>query len=234
MSQNGPYPYQGWPPPGGSSGSDEPYTEPSDPWGDAETAATHPADTSWGGHSAATPLTGSASFEPPSFTGTPLHTSPPGWTPPPPVPPRKKRNAPIVALVVVLGLLICGGLGTAAVLVSQAQSQEAKGRTPTVPATTATNQVAAPEPQSSTDARFVRKGQCIRNEGTTDDSPKLKIVSCAGGSYEVLKRVDGRTTGEADAEDKCSKVANYSKWYFYDSELDSLDYVLCLREYGRG
>ena len=52
------------------------------------------------------------------------------------------------------------------------------------------------------------------------------------GTFEVLKRVDGRTTGEADAENKCSKVDKYTKWYFYDSELDSLDFVLCLREYG--
>jgi hypothetical protein len=72
----------------------------------------------------------------------------------------------------------------------------------------------------------------VRNEGTADDSPDLKIVSCATGTYEVLKRVDGRTTGEADAESKCSKVSKYTKWYFYDSELDSLDFVLCLREYG--
>jgi hypothetical protein len=25
-------------------------------------------------------------------------------------------------------------------------------------------------------------------------------------------------------------VPNYTKWYFYDSELDSLDFVLCLKE----
>ena len=58
------------------------------------------------------------------------------------------------------------------------------------------------------------------------------IVACASGTYEVLKRVDGRTSGESDAEQKCNKVSGYTKWYFYDSELDSLDFVLCLREYG--
>jgi hypothetical protein len=58
----------------------------------------------------------------------------------------------------------------------------------------------------------------------------MTIVPCASGTYQVLKRVDGRTTGEADAEAKCSKVTGYTKWYFYDSELDSLDFVLCLRE----
>ena len=75
----------------------------------------------------------------------------------------------------------------------------------------------------------MKRGQCVRNEGTAD-APAMTIVPCASGTYEVLKRVDGRTTGEADAEAKCSKVASYTKWYFYDSELDSLDFVLCLRE----
>ena len=89
--------------------------------------------------------------------------------------------------------------------------------------------MADPQPRSSEDARFVAKGQCVRNEGTAD-KPEMKIVACASGTFEVLKRVDGRTTGEADAEAKCGKVANYTKWYFYDSELDSLDFVLCLRE----
>jgi hypothetical protein len=69
----------------------------------------------------------------------------------------------------------------------------------------------------------------VRNQGTAD-TPEMKIVPCASGTYQVLKRIDGRTTGEADAESKCSKVPNYTKWYFYDSELDSLDFVLCLRE----
>jgi hypothetical protein len=75
----------------------------------------------------------------------------------------------------------------------------------------------------------VKKGQCVRNEGTAD-APVMTIVPCVSGTYEVLKRIDGRTTGEADAEAKCSKVPNYTKWYFYDSELDSLDFVLCLKE----
>ncbi|ROP31163.1 LppU/SCO3897 family protein [Couchioplanes caeruleus] len=221
MSQNGPYPGQGWPPTGGSSGSDEPYTEPSDPWGEAETAASP----GWGEQSTSVP-----SYPQPSYPGTP----PPAWQQqqPPQLPlPKKRRNAPIVALVVVLGLLICGGLGTTAVLVSRAE-KPVVGQSPTVPAATATSQVAAPEPKTSEDARFVRKGQCVRNQGNADDRPDLKIVECASGTYEVLKRVDGRTTGEADAEDKCGKVAKYTKWYFYDSELDSLDFVLCLREYG--
>jgi len=230
MSQNGPYPGQGWPA-GGSSSSDEPYTEPADPWGDAATHASPAPETAWGGQPMSVPPAqeNSAAFNG-GYPIAPVNGAPPVWQQPP-MPPPRRRNTPIVALVVVLGLLILSGLGTAAWLVQRGGTPDA-GRSlqPTAAATTANG--AVPEPQSSEDARFVAKGQCVRNEGTADASPDLKIVPCASGTYEVLKRVDGRTTGEADAESKCSKVSKYTKWYFYDSELDSLDFVLCLKEYG--
>jgi len=228
MSQNGPYPGQGWSAGGSSSGSDEPYTEPADPWGDAATQSSPTQDAAWGSHptSASPSFDSSVGYRP--YDSGSLNSAPPVWQQPAP---PKRRNAPIVVLVVVLGLLICGGLGTAAWLLQQNGTPQAgESREPTTPPATATTG-AVPDPQSSQDARFVTKGKCVRNEGTADDSPDLKIVSCASGTYEVLKRVDGRTTGEADAESKCSKVAKYTKWYFYDSELDSLDFVLCLREY---
>lgn len=230
MSQNGPYSGQGWPA-GGSSNSGEPYTEPADPWGDAATQSSSAQDGAWGGQpmSASPAIDDSAAYGP---YPAPPGGAPPAWQQPTP-PPAKRRNTPIIALVVVLGLLILGGLGTAAWLVQRSGTPQAgeSGR-PDTPTPTATTDAALPEPQSSEDARFVTKGKCVRNEGTTDDSPDLKIVSCASGTYEVLKRVDGQTTGEADAESKCSRVEKYTKWYFYDSELDSLDFVLCLKEYG--
>jgi hypothetical protein len=155
----------------------------------------------------------------------------PMWAPMPP-----KRRGPgkvIVLLVVVLGLLICGGLGTLGWLIGQKQDNP-NARDTVVPTATTVRPTAAgndvnPGPQSSQDARFVAKGQCVRNEGTAD-APKMTISVCASGTYEVLARVQGRTTGEADAETKCAKVRHYTKWYFYDSELDDLDFVLCLRE----
>ncbi|UQU65018.1 hypothetical protein COUCH_01265 [Couchioplanes caeruleus] len=229
MSQNGPYPGQGWSA-GGSQGAEEPYTEPADPWGEA---ATHPApESAWGGQPMSVPPH-EPGYTPPPYQSAPLNTPPPAWHQPPVPLPPKRRNGPIVALLVMLGLLVCGGLGTTAVLLSRSGTPDANGtRGPVTPTTRVTNDVAVPEPQTSEGARFVKQGQCVRNEGNADDSPDLKIVSCASGTYEVLKRVDGRTTGEADAESKCGKVAKYTKWYFYDSELDSLDFVLCLREYG--
>ncbi|MEU7903870.1 hypothetical protein [Actinoplanes sp. NPDC049118] len=230
MSQNGPYPGQGWSA-GGSSGSDEPYTEPADPWGDAATQSSPAPEVAWGGQPMSVPPVNENSSAY-GYPGAPLNGAPPVWQPPHAAPlPVKRRNSPIIALVIVLVLLICGGLGTAGWLLQRDDEKSGGAGQPTA-APTATTAGAVPDPQSSEDARFVNKGQCVRNEGSADDSPDLKIVSCASGTYEVLKRVDGRTTGEADAESKCGKVSKYTKWYFYDSELDSLDFVLCLKEYG--
>jgi hypothetical protein len=41
-------------------------------------------------------------------------------------------------------------------------------------------------------------------------------------------RFGGVTSGEPDAVAKCAKVAGYTDWYFFNSELDALDFVLCL------
>ncbi|MEV6488726.1 hypothetical protein AB0M20_08825 [Actinoplanes sp. NPDC051633] len=224
MTQNGPYPGPPSQPWSNRAPSDEPYTEPADPWGDHPTSDA--AHTGWSGQSAAMPPAQPPAQ--PQFGAAPLNTPPPSWGPPV-QPARRKRNTPIVALVVVLGLLICGGLGTTAWLISRDDPTDPVAQ-PTTPATTSqTNAVTDPEPRSSEDARFVKKGQCVRNEGTPDQ-PEMKIVACASGTFEVLKRVDGRTSGEQDAERKCTKVTGYTKWFFYDSELDSLDFVLCLKE----
>ncbi|MFV2102233.1 LppU/SCO3897 family protein [Micromonospora sp. LOL_024] len=85
---------------------------------------------------------------------------------------------------------------------------------------------------SSTDPRFVRAGQCVSNEASAGAKPELLIGECGSKSYEVLRRFDGKTSGEKDAEEKCAKVDGYTNWYFYDSELDSLDFVLCLKQRG--
>ena len=223
MSQNGPYP---GPPsqPWSGGGAEDPYTEPADPWGEHTTAS---GPSPWGGHPTSMPPAPESSLGyPQQYAVDALNATPPGWGQP--APPVRRRNTPILALVIVLTLLILGGLGTTAWLLTQRADSSGRGRAlPTATVPTGAANVA--EPQPSEDARFVRKGQCVRNEGTAQ-SPAMTIVPCASGTYEVLRRVDGRTTGEADAEAKCSKVPRYTKWYFYDSELDSLDFVLCLRE----
>jgi hypothetical protein len=210
MSQNGPHSGPPW----SHGNSDEPYTEPADPWGEQGDAVS-PPDPSWGAHSASIP------HQPVAYQSTGGSM----WgTQPPPAPP--KRNTPIVALVVTLGVLIFVGLGATAWLL------KVRNDKPTASPTTsdaATNP--GPVPLGSEDARFnVKQGDCVVNEGS-DDQPEMRVNACTSGTFEVLKRIDGKTTGEKDAESKCSKVPGYTKWYFYDSQLDDLDFVLCLKEH---
>ena len=146
------------------------------------------------------------------------------WGQQPPPPP--KRNTPIIALVVTLGVLICVGLGTTAWLLKERADKPAASASPSDAATNP-----GPAPLGSKDARFnVKQGDCVVNEGS-DDQPEMRATACTSGTYEVLKRIDGKTTGEKDAEGKCSKVPGYTKWYFYDSPFNDLDFVLCLKEH---
>jgi|tagenome__1003787_1003787.scaffolds.fasta_scaffold20054983_1 hypothetical protein len=209
MSHNGPYTGPPWS--GGSS--DEPYTEPADPWGDQASAGSEP---SWVPPSPAIPQ------QPVSYHSAPVGTDS-RWTPPPS---RPRRNTPVLALVVVLGLLIATGVGAAAWLFKERHDRA--GQEPQT-AVSSTADAGTP-PLNGEDARFdVKAGDCVVNEGT-DEKPDMRKNVCTSGTYQVLKRINGKTTGEKDAEGKCSKVRGYTKWYFYDSPLDDLDFVLCLKE----
>ena len=202
MSQNGP--------PWSRGDSDEPYTEPADPWGDQAAAQPEPV---WG--TPAAPVT----YQQPPPTGGSL------WAPPPP-PPR--RNTPMIALVVTLGLLIVIGLGATAWLLKERNDNTASPE-PSATATVTTDP--GPAPQGSEDARFfAKKGDCVINEGS-DTKPDMRTSKCTSGTYKVLAKITGKTTGEDDAERKCAEVEGYTKWYFFDSQFDDLDFVLCLKEH---
>lgn len=158
-----------------------------------------------------------------------------------PTPPPKRRRGPLIAVLAVLAALVLGGAATLYMLnpddaapaagptapTSVAGEPSAEALESAAPAAPATS---APAPASSADPRFVKVGQCVRNEGAAGGKPKLVITGCAAKTYQVLRRFDGPTTGEKDAEAKCAKVAGYTNWYFFDSELDTLDFVLCLKQ----
>ena len=79
---------------------------------------------------------------------------------------------------------------------------------------------------SSTDARFAKRGKCLVNKGT-EQKPLMEIAGCAPGTYQVLERFDGTK----DYQEKCEgKVPGYEFYYFFDSDLDTLDFVLCLKK----
>lgn len=147
------------------------------------------------------------------------------------VPPRRSGTAVRrLALVLGVALAICGAASATGYLLLRDEvtpPTSAPSPDPPKPSVPPTGD-GTPLPQSSTDVRFVAVGQCVRNDGGTED-PKLTITPCAPRTYEVLERFDGPTTGKDDARSKCSAVPGYTDWYFFDSPLDVLDYVLCLK-----
>jgi hypothetical protein len=207
MSQNGPFPGSSWP----GNSDDEPYKAPADPWGEHAVA-----EPSWPATPPPIPHQPAPSFHsvPPS---DPVPV--PAWGPP-------KRNTPIVALVVVLGLLIVAGLGAIGWLVKERIDDKAAAKAQPTASSPTTAPAAVP---GSEDARFATAGQCVRNLGS-DAQPDMRKSVCTSGTYRVLKVVKGRTSGAKDAEGKCSKVSGYTNWFYYDSDLDDLDLVLCLKK----
>ncbi|OKI57926.1 LppU/SCO3897 family protein [Micromonospora sp. CB01531] len=164
------------------------------------------------------------------YAGQPPYTEPAPYAEPTP---SKRGGGRLVAVLALLAVLALGGAGAywvlgrdepARVSGSGAPADPTSGAsTPPEPATT------TPTPATSTDSRFVKAGQCVRNEGADGQQPKLAISECGANSYQVLRRFDGPTSGQKDAEAKCAKVEGYTDWYFFDSELDTLDFVLCLK-----
>lgn len=153
-------------------------------------------------------------------------------------PERRRSRGPLIAVLAAVLVLVLGGGAAVLYLLGQDDAPApttAVGGTASATAggaepTAAAPPPSAPAPEASADPRFVKAGQCVRNEGTPGGKPKLLISDCAPKTYEVLRRFDGATSGERDAEAKCAKVTGYTNWYFFDSELDTLDFVLCLKQ----
>ncbi len=156
-----------------------------------------------------------------------------------PLPPRRRRPLAAMLATVVL-LVLAGGAGVFWLLAGDDGGPVASGPAPVpnvaLPDSSATPDASvSPEPgvaapDSSADPRFVEVGDCVRNDGPAGGTPELLISECGPQTYDVLLRVDGPTTGEKDAAAKCASVGGYTNWYFFDSELDTLDFVLCLKQ----
>lgn len=158
-------------------------------------------------------------------------TEAPDWASNEPYRPRPPTsNVRRLAVVLAIALLVCGAASVTGYLLVRDEPVPATGAPSPEPVDTPRPSPTGgtPLPQSSTDVRFVVVGQCVRNEGGNDD-PKLTITPCGPRTYQVLERFDGATTGKDDARSKCSAVPGYTDWYFFDSPLDVLDYVLCLK-----
>ncbi|SDY18101.1 hypothetical protein SAMN05444365_101960 [Micromonospora pattaloongensis] len=136
-------------------------------------------------------------------------------------PPARSRPRWWMVLAVVVPLLVIVGAGTVIRLLG------GDGDTAAGPGEGASGRAPAPQAGSS-DARFVKAGECLRNEGEPR-RPKLVIATCGPATYEVLARFDGATAGEADAKQKCRAVPGYTDWFYFKTEFNALDYVLCLK-----
>lgn len=212
--------------PGPYDGPSGPYGGPNPPYAGAPYGGG--TDTPYG-HEPRTPYGGS--YQPPPYGGQPYRPDDPYGEDP--APPRRGRG-PLVAVlaVVLLGVAVAGAFwlrrGQSDPTPAAAPSSSAGAGEPSADAVEPAPSAAAPE--SSADPRFAKVGQCVRNDGAAGGKPKLLISGCTAKSYEVLSRIDGPTSGERDAEAKCGKVEGYTNWYFFDSELDTLDFVLCLKQ----
>lgn len=142
---------------------------------------------------------------------------------------RGRSTGMVVAIVAAVVLLLGGGglVGYLAYRAAGAPDAGAgsspgpagsRSALPSAPTASPTAQVA------SGDSRFVTKGQCVVNDGT-GDKPVMRVVPCGPNTYEVLARFDGTVKQE-----KCRDVSGYEYHYYYDSELDALDFVLCLKK----
>ncbi|WP_025618062.1 LppU/SCO3897 family protein [Salinispora cortesiana] len=156
-------------------------------------------------------------------------------------PPPSRGRGPLVAVLSVVAFLTLGaGVGILWFRTGGDEGPATSGPDPAPnaaaslssagPATSASPAPSVAAPDSSTNPRFVEVGQCVRNDGPADGKPELLITECGPQTYEVLLRVDGPTTGEEDAAAKCAAVGGYTNWFFFDSDLDTLDFVLCLKQ----
>lgn len=248
MSNYGP---PGGPPGRGRDPHEEPYTEPSDPWGDwgrdtSEGAPEQPGyDQGYhGGYQQQSYGAGGYDVTGTGYAQRPAEAAPGGWNPAPaqpaqPLPPPKKSSGGMIVLVAVLVVLVlAGGGGAAYFLLNQGDDKgnEASGDPTPGPAESASPTPAAsatPTPSSTaavSDARDVKKGECVQNVGS-EAKPVMKVADCDEKKvYEVLDRFDEPASGEDDAKKKCADVEGYTNWYFFNSQLDSLDFVLCLKQ----
>ncbi|WP_327007270.1 hypothetical protein OHA72_08410 [Dactylosporangium sp. NBC_01737] len=136
-----------------------------------------------------------------------------------------------MALVIVLVLLLCGGgaAGIWYVLKDNKTTPTTTSPTPKASTSTKSSSSAAPSGAASSagvqpgDAKTVKVGECLTNQGTAD-VPRMVKTACAPTTFEVLKRFEGTSDKE-----KCNSVTGYTHNYFYKATPESFSFVLCMK-----
>ena len=127
----------------------------------------------------------------------------------------------LITLVVVLAILLCGGAGIAI----YTATRDKPTANPAV--TGGATQSAVPTGGSKVapnDAVTAKIGDCLANEGSPQ-APRLRKVTCAAGTFEVLTRIEG--TSDIG---RCSAVPGYTHNYFYKTATEKTSFVLCMRQ----
>lgn len=184
---------------------------PSDPWGDQVPSAPEPL------LPAAELIHEQAPPAPPAAEPA-LPAAP---APPAPEQPATDRRQTVLLLLVAVLALVLGAGGFTAYMLSDRADQPAGPNAAASRGAATTTAAAAP----TGEFRAITAGECMVNDGT-DEDPKPRRVACAPGTYEVLRRFDGTV----DYAKNCATVAGYQFHFSYDSNLDTLDFVLCLRK----
>jgi hypothetical protein len=137
-------------------------------------------------------------------------------------PASRGSTALLAALVVVFTAVLCGG-GVGALYLIGAKTTTGVGGSPSASAT-GTGQVSS-SATPSFDPSSITKGQCVVNESTDQDHPRLRVVACGPKTLKVLVRIDGTVDTS-----RCNAIAGSTHHYYYDTTPDNLDFVLCFRQ----
>jgi hypothetical protein len=144
------------------------------------------------------------------------------------------------AVVTVLVVLAAVGVGYALYVLSGDDGGSTAAPDPgPVGATGSPGPSASPRDKIGLSAAVAEVGDCLVNDGTTDQT-QMRIVRCdedaAGVVFRVLAVIDERVQGEDDdarlasAQSICASTEGYTHHYFEVGEQSS--FVLCLAEPG--
>jgi hypothetical protein len=157
------------------------------------------------------------------------------WEAPTGEPGRPKRSGSrLITLIVVLAVVLSGATATGLYLVSnRGGGDNTAAKAPTEqPKPTATAAQAESTPTAAAgenggagnDALAANVGDCLVNDGT-NEVPKMRKVTCVKNAFEVVKRFPATID-----KSKCNGVPGYTHNYFFDSSVDTEDFVLCLNQ----
>ncbi|HEX5596148.1 MAG TPA: hypothetical protein VFX61_09070 [Micromonosporaceae bacterium] len=142
---------------------------------------------------------------------------------PPPSQGKGLKIGLIVGGVVLLLVVLCCGVGIAALLAYEPEDPDPVPRpSPSFSATSA-----SPSPGRTASIEF-KKGECVVNEGT-DDKPELRKASCGPDTYEILSVIPFTTDESKCDNDPALAAPDHDTWYVFDSPIDAGDFVLCMK-----